>query len=219
LALVRWADAAQPLATDDAAILPPWTCQVEAYVRAFRHGSETWLAPACNPGGIAELSIAAARVQADEDGRSTLLQLQAKTLFVPRDDRRWSAGATFGAQRDTALPRGGSSYQTWYAKALASFYPTEVLELDFNLGQGYSHGTGRYALAAVAAQYQAAETLQVLAELYRDEPGRTKYQAGARYIAIPNRFEAYVSYGNRLGRHGGADVAVIGVRLQTPALR
>jgi hypothetical protein len=59
------------------------------------------------------------------------------------------------------------------------------------------------------------ENLQVLAEAFRDEPARGKYQVGVRWIVIPDRFEAYVSYGNRFNGSSDQWSAIVGIRLQT----
>ena len=67
-------------------------------------------------------------------------------------------------------------------------------------------------LAGAAIQYAPIVTLQLLAEIFRDEPGRGKFQTGARGIVIPDRFEVYVSYGNRFNTTQW--FATIGIRPQ-----
>ena len=48
--------------------------------------------------------------------------------------------------------------------------------------------------------------------------GPGKYQAGIRYAFVPERFEAYASYGNRLGSSTSDGWwAVIGIRINTAA--
>ena len=56
------------------------------------------------------------------------------------------------------------------------------------------------------------------AEAFRDEPGRAKYQGGIRWIVVANRFEVYASYGNRFGMPSDGWSAIIGIRVQTPAI-
>jgi len=101
--------------------------------------------------------------------------------------------------------------------ALASWYPRDDLEFDFNLGAANSYGTGTFALADAAVQYSIAGNVQLLAEALRDEPRGSKCQIGARYIFVPDRFEAYASYGNRLDGSPDEWSAIIGVRIQTVA--
>jgi hypothetical protein len=209
--------AGEPLVTDDASVIDPRTCQLESWIRPFHHGHEIGLVPACNVLEGLELSAGGSGVRADGEWSSTL-QLQAKTVFVPHDDvRPWSLGASAGAARDTSMPRGGSAFQTYFGRALASLYPTEALEVDLNLGLANSYGSGTYALAGAALQFQPVERAQLLAEIFKDEPGRGGAQVGVRFLAIPNRFELYASYGWRLGSGPADGWATFGIRLQTNA--
>jgi hypothetical protein len=211
------ARAAQPLATDDAAVVTPKTCQLEVWNRSVHGGYTFWAQPACNFTGNLELSIGGTRVQPDAGEPSSIFALQAKTVLAAIDDEALSFGMLAGAGRETGAPHGRSAFQSYYAKALVSWYPRDDLEFDINLGAANNYGTGTFALAGAAVQYAIACNVQLLAEAFRDEPRGAKYQVGARYIFVPDRFEAYASYGNRLD--GSTDVwsAIIGIRLQTDA--
>ena len=103
----------------------------------------------------------------------------------------------------------------YYGKALASLYPSPQLEIDLNLGAAYFSGPGTYVVAGVAVQYMPIDRVQLLAELFRDQPGRSRYQAGLRFYVIPDRLEAYVSVGNRIGGASTDWWTIIGIRLQT----
>ena len=210
------AHAGQPLATDDAAVVIPKTCQFEAWTVETRHSREYWALPACNFTGNLELAAGGARVHPDADQSSSLIALQAKTVLLPADNRSWSLGVVGGGMRDTGAPHGGSAFQTFYAKGLASWYPRNDLEIDFNLGAANAYGSGTFALAGAAIQYSIVSKLQLLAEVFRDEPGPSKYQIGARWIVIKDRFEAYISYENLFQGPSDGWSAVVGIRLQTP---
>ena len=210
------ARAAQPLFTDDAAVVDPKTCQLEAWVQPFHHGREYAVVPACNPFQNLELSVGGARAVTDGEW-SSLFLLQAKTIVVSSIDSAWSVGAEAGALRETGVPHGRSAFQTYYGRALVSFYPTDEVEFDLNVGIANTYGTGTYGLAGVALQYMLIERLQLLIETFRDEPGRSKYQAGMRFSAIPNRFEVFVSYGNRFSGGSTDWWTTVGIRLQTGA--
>ena len=216
LAATTSIQAGQPLVTDDAAIVAPKTCQLEAWSRLAHEGREYWAQPACNFTGNLEFAVGGALVRPDAGESSNLIQLQAKTVLFPRGEGEWSFGAVAGGARDTAAPHGSSAFQSYYAKALASWYPHSDLEIDLNLGAANVYGSGTFALAGVAVQY-AVGNVQLLAEVFRDEPGSGKYQVGFRYILIPDRFEAYASYGNRFNGSSDHWSAVIGIRLQTPS--
>jgi hypothetical protein len=210
-------DAAQPLVTDDAAVVAPKTCQLEAWIRSTRDAREYWAQPACNPTGNLELAIGGARADPDEGAKSSLVQIQAKTVLFPLDRRQWSIGMSVGSGRATALEHGNSAFQLYYAKLLASWYPRDDLEIDLNLGAANAYGSGTFALAGAAVQYAVVANVQVLAEAYRDEPGTGKYQIGARCIVIPSRVEVYASYGNRFNGTSDQGSAILGIRVQTAA--
>jgi hypothetical protein len=210
-------EAGQPLVTDDAAVVAPKTCQLEGSVRAARDGALWAAQPACNFGGGLEWSVGAGRLRPDADPSSTIVQLQVKSVLDRTADGTWSIGVVGGALRDTGAPHGISAFQGYYAKGLASWYPRDGLEVDFNLGAANVRGSGTFALAGVAATGTLATGLQLLGEVFRDEPGPWKFQIGFRSIVVPDRFEIYASYGNKFGRSGAADVVVTGFRLQTPA--
>jgi hypothetical protein len=101
--------------TDDAAVVAPKTCQLEAWARSARDGHEYWAQPACNFTGNLELTIGAGRAQPDAAEASTILQLQAKTVLSPRVDGASSFGVLIAAGRDIEAPRGSSAFQ-FYAR-------------------------------------------------------------------------------------------------------
>ena len=212
-----FAEAGQPLFTDDAAVVAPKTCQLEAWVNATHGSREYWAQPACNFTGNLELAFGAARARPDDDQSSSLMQLQAKTVLFSLPDNTASFGLVASANRDTGAPHGSSAYQGYAARALASWRPRQDLEIDLDVGAANAYGTGTFALAGASIQYTVVNNLQLLAEIFRDEPGTGKYQVGARYIVVPDRFEAYLSYGNRLGASSDQWFAIVGVRVQTAA--
>lgn len=210
-------EAAQPLVTDDAAVVAPKTCQLEVWTRSAHAGRAYGAQPACNFTGNLELTFGAARANPDGGEASNIVQLQAKTVLFALDDREWSFGMVVGGGRDTGAPHGSSAFQLYYAKALASWYPRSDLEIDLNLGAANAYGSGTFVLAGAAIQYTVISNVQLLAEAFRDEPGSAKYQVGARFIIVPDRFEAYASYGNRLNGASDQWSAIIGIRVQTAA--
>ena len=110
----------------------------------------------------------------------------------------------------------GRRFRPSTSTGLASWYPRDELEIDLNLGVSYLYGSGTFAVAGVALQYAPVDTLQLLGEVFRDEPGRAKFQVGLRGIVVADRFEVYVSYGNRFDATQW--FATAGIRLQTPEL-
>lgn len=211
------AEAGQPLVTDDAALVAPKTCQVEAWTIASRDATAYLMQPACNPTGNFELAVGVGTVRPDEGARSSLIQLQGKTVLHALEDKSWSFGVVGGAARDTGQPRGGPAFQMVYAKGLASWYPSDDLEIDLNLGGANTYGYGSYALAGAAVQYRIIDQVQLLAEVIKDAPGKPAWQAGARFFVIPDQLEAYVAYRSSFGEWFNEWGVNIGIRLQTPA--
>jgi hypothetical protein len=210
-------EAAQPLVTDDAAVVAPKTCQLEAWTRSAHDGRAYGAQPACNFTGNLELTVGGARAKPDDGESSSIVQLQAKTVLSPLGEGAWSFGMVAGGGRDTGAPHGSSAFQLYYAKALASWYPRSDLEIDLNLGAANAYGAGTFTLAGADIQYAVINNVQLLVEAFRDEPGSTKYQVGARYIIVRDRFEAYASYGNRFNASSGQWSAIIGIRVHTAA--
>ena len=208
--------AGQPLVTDDAAVVAPGTCQLEAWWHPHNDGHEYWAQPACNFTGNLELAVGVARSYHDGDPASSLIHLQAKTVLFPRDDGQWSFGVVGSGDRDTGASHGRTAFEAFNVTGLASWYPRDELEVDLNLGVSYQYGSGSFAVAGVAIQYAPVDALQFLGEVFRDEPGRGKFQVGLRGIVVADRFEVYVSYGNRFDATQW--FATAGIRLQTPEL-
>jgi hypothetical protein len=206
--------AAQPLVTDDASIVAPGTCQLEAWWHPHTDGHEYWAQPACNFTGNLELAVGLARAYPTGDPTASLIHLQAKTAGFSRDDNRWAYGIVASADRDMGASHGRTSFQGFNVTGLASWYPRDDLEIDLNLGYSYLYGSGSFAVAGAAVQYTVIDSMQLLGEVFRDEPGRPKFQLGTRGIVIQDRFEVYASYGNRFDAKQW--FATVGIRLQTP---
>ncbi|HET9047123.1 MAG TPA: hypothetical protein VFO33_09205, partial [Casimicrobiaceae bacterium] len=110
---------------------------------------------------------------------------------------------------------GRSAFQAYYAKGLASWYPRDGLEFDLNVGAANVYGTGTFALAGVAATTTVVPGVQLLGEVFHDEPGPGKFNLGIRGVVVPDRIELYASYGNRFNGSARGFV-VAGFRLQSP---
>jgi len=78
------AHAARPFVTDDARVVDEGGCQIETFVKSQRRydGTEIWFVPACNPWG-AELTAGHIKVDSHQDGNSSTVLLQVKTLLKP----------------------------------------------------------------------------------------------------------------------------------------
>ena len=111
-----------------------------------------------------------ARTYPFDDPVSSVIQLQAKTVLFPRADGDWSFGAVAAGARDMEASHGRTAFQAFNVTGLASWYPRDELEIDLNLGVAYLYGPGSFAVAGVAIQYAPIDALQLLGEVFRDEP-------------------------------------------------
>src|SRR5688572_10357447 len=109
--------AARPFVTDDARVVRPGGCQVEAFFKQLRpgRGSEFWFLPACNPLQRAELTLGGRRIAADEEPTTRAVILQAKTLLRALEPNGAGFAFTVGALRD----RPGPGWER-YVNAIAS---------------------------------------------------------------------------------------------------
>jgi hypothetical protein len=216
LLLALDAGAAQPLVTDDASILERGFCQLEAWHRWGDNGDhEGWGVPACGVHKYLELSIGGARYRSGGEGHGKLL-VQAKTVFWRAPEERWSIGAVATAVRDTGRTNESNWFHEYAALGLVSFnHPNEVLRLHANAGVVGNRGEFNTYAWGTAVEYDFAESWTLLAEVFRNAPGRPSYQAGIRFTMVQDRVELFLTGGDRIGGQGGEWFVKFGARLQS----
>ena len=150
------------------------------------------------------------------DDRVSFSCKQRPCCFHATTARGRSARSAAGA--DTGAPHGGSAFQ-----ALLCEGARVVVSARRSGDRPQSRRRQRVRVGDVRARGRGhpvrdrSTNVQLLAEAFRDEPGPGKYQVGVRYIVVPDRFEAYVSYGNRFNGPSSQWSAIIGIRVQTAA--
>jgi hypothetical protein len=209
--------AGAPLVTDDAAVVAAGSCQIEAWGVLAHDGRGAFAQPACNLLADTELALGVSRNWPDDESASSTMLAQLKHVFAAAHDGAWAFAASAGASRDTAAAHGNSAFDTGYARAIATFNAGDRLAIDVNGGIADTRGSGSYALGGLALRYAAPGNVQLLGEVYHDSPGTAKAQVGVRVAVVPDRFEVYASYGERLADRGDWWV-IVGVRLQTRRL-
>lgn len=206
--------AGEPLATDDASVLPQGACQVESWVRYDRDLRFFAVAPACSPIDGLELGVGVAAYESKSEGRHAYLVLQAKPMLYRDPDERWALAATFSAGRDTGRPSARIGFQDATAVLIASWFASETLRVHGNGGIAYSHDSFTTGTWGAAAEWDVDDRWTALADTYRDAPGRPKFLGGARYTVAADRLELFAAAGDRF--HGTRDTWFIkaGVRVQ-----
>ena len=212
--------AGEPLATEDASILPKGACQLETWFRHERNVDVLWALPACSPNDHVELALGGAVYRDDESGRHALVALQAKPMLYRDPGERFALAAVFAAARDTGRGHSGSGFHDALAALVTSFgFLDSALRVHVNGGIGWSHAEFTTGIFGAAIEYDPVERWTLMGEVFRDSPGRPSFQLGVRYTAIEDRLELFASGGDRV--HGGGDGPFFkaGLRLQADVLR
>jgi len=215
LVVVAPAEAGAPLVTDDADVIEDKSCQFEAWATARQAARDYWAVPACNFFWNTELSLGFAGENKADAPSARQYVLQVKSQFAKRESV-WSIGAVAGIGRENGSGEPEAPSSAYYGKALLSLFPTDDLEVDVNLGASRDFGAKATVAAGLALQYEIFERTTAFAEVFHDQKGPGSYQVGARYAFVPDRFEAYASYGNRLGSEKQW-WATAGIRINTTA--
>jgi len=214
---VAVAHAGEPLATDDASILDNGVCQVESWHRWSNAGGHTgWLLPACSVSDHLEIGIGGARYRGADVGGHSLFLMQAKAIFHRDPDERFSIGGVAALQRDGGHESRGSAFHDGLALALVTLQsPERTARVHLNAGVVYRRDAYTTGAWGVATEYDLRDDWTLLAEVFRDEPGRPKYQLGIRYLLVTDRVELFVSGGDTFDSRADGWFAKFGVRFQT----
>lgn len=164
-------------AVDDAAILDPGQCEVEAWMERERHGARalSHIGPACRVGPV-ELGLNLDRTRADGARPRAVAGPQLKWAHA------WtgtvSVGVLLGAAWADRAPRS-------MGRALVfpvSWQASDALALHLNIGKDFRRGREPDTLRAGAAlEWAARPAWSFVAEAVRDS-GARHWRAGARHV-------------------------------------
>lgn len=212
------AESASPLVVDDARLLDPKTCQVEAWAQRNRDSTELWMLPACNPFGAFDLTIGGARTRESGAAELTDAQVQVKTLFRVLEPGSWGVGLAAGTvrrpHRDTANGWPGDTYVN---VPLSFAAQSEAWALHVNAGALRRRDENRTSATwGLGGEARLRSDLTALGEVYSIDRGRPFYQAGLRYTVIKDRWQMDATYGNRAVSDTQQRWFTIGMRLLSP---
>jgi hypothetical protein len=201
LAMPGAVHAGRPLTTDDATILEPKACQLEAWVDRSRVATDFWAAPACNFGGHVEWQLGASRTHTDGQGALSQAYVQAKTVFISVDDNPWGAGLTVGVQR-FPLRETESGWSNMYAIVPVSFQlgaPDRLLHLNAGWFRN-SEEKRDLTLWGIAFEAPLAGIpLTVVGEVFGENASRPFYRVGGRWAQIAKNLDVDLTYVARSG--------------------
>lgn len=209
------AQAGRPMVVDDATILDPGNCQLEAWLQHAPQQREHWAMPSCRAGAW-ELGIGLGRIDPEASAAYVARQLQAKTIFRPLRTNGWGIGLTVA---DQYRPGGGLSGD------ISALVPLSVSLLDdrvlVHANAGWLHRQGGRGAAtwALGTEWTAAPGLALTLESYGQQHGRAWIQAGMRIDAVPGRLALDAGIGQRFGLRSVAPYFTVGLTVAAPLLR
>lgn len=171
LSTTTWAG--RPLATDDATILDPGDCQVEAW---HQHGGglrESWAMPACRVGAW---ELAAGK------GQSRNAALQAKTVLRGLQTNGWGLGLAIATQH-------GMTRQHTVNVPLTVSFAGDALLLHLNAGWMRPRGAPSRATWSIGGEYAFAPRWSASLESYGSHHRPPTRQAGLRYALVEGRLD------------------------------
>lgn len=209
-----FAHAARPMVTDDASIVAPRECQVEAWTDRHPGDIQYWAVPHCNPGGDWELAAGAGELRPTPAHASTSGLLLAKTVFRPLEPNGWSAGMTLANQ----FGRGSGLLSNATLNGLLTFsLMDDAVRVHVNAGwlrvrearSGPSWGLG--------GEWTADPRWSLTLETYGQ--GSTYAQAGLRYAALSGQVILDAALGDRINLRGKERYLAFGLTFTGLSLR
>ncbi len=209
------AGAARPFVTDDARVVDPGGCQVETFAKRQRKldEHEFWFLPACNPLGLAELTVGRAWVDGTAPGDSRFNLFQAKTLLKPLVSNGSGYALTLGAAR--VSPFQGRATTNPYLNAIGSFsFADDRLVVHANLGAnadrqlGMTRGTW-----GLGAEIVLHPRIIAIVESYGQRADKPTRHLGLRLWVVPNHVQVDATVGEQNSGPPGRIFHSIGMRL------
>lgn len=177
-------------AVDDAVIVAPGRCQIEAwFTTTTRDHDELHVLPACNPTGNVELTLGV--VHEDQAGsRRVLIEPAVKTLFRDLESEDWGWGLAAAVLYDTSAGR---------VDGATTYVPLSVLLHDtvlahYKAGIGYDRAARETEILwGIGSEVELAFDFSVVAEIFGTHRGGTTFQGGLRRAIGPGLLD--LSYG------------------------
>jgi hypothetical protein len=199
LLLVGAAQAARPLATDDASVLERGECELEAVVgRERAEGASVQgraLQIGCGIGRHAQLSLAGERAGADGQ-RERGAVLAAKTAWATGDHSGWglSAGIAWARPSGEGTRHAASAVSLLHTRGLG-----DSVILHANLGHSRDEQQGRGSTAwGVALEHAGWAGMAPMAELIGDDREAPAWNLGLRWSVLPESLTLDLAYGRRI---------------------
>lgn len=209
------AEAARPFVTDDARVVDPGGCQIEAFAKRQRKLDERefWLLPACNPWGRVELTLGRSWVDGNAPGDSRFNVIQAKTLLRALQTNGSGYAVTVGAARVT--PFSGPHTTNPYVNGIGSFsFADDRVVIHANLGAiadrqaGMTRGTW-----GLGAEIQFHPRVYGIVETYGQRADKPTRHVGLRLWVVPSKVQLDATVGMQHSGPPERSFGSLGLRL------
>lgn len=210
--------AAQPYATDDAAILDQGACQIEVGRQVNRGNHELWLLPACNIIGDVELTLGKSQFN-EADSMRSLYVLQGKGVFTADRDAPQAWGWVAGLRGHSRTVEDQRQLSSIYGALLYTrdFY-RDTLLVHANIGVRSDRDERRNATTwGLAAEIKLGR-VSLIAETFGDDRTHALHQAGVRMALIPEQLELDISRGAENGSRSDTRWWTLGLRITRKGL-
>ncbi|WBS05430.1 hypothetical protein OU994_14680 [Pseudoduganella sp. SL102] len=196
--------AGRPLVTDDAAVLAPGDCQIEA--SASRGPGQRWLAPTCNVAENWEAGVGVGNVRSG-DAYHRAIVIGAKTVFRPLSDDGVGVGASLSEQRIA----GPETSRDQTVNLIVSVPLAAWAHAHVNAGvirHGMSHQrAGTWAAAIEASHGRGGLSV----ETFGERGASRGWQAGTRWTLVDDVLDLDAGYGELHDSAGRRRFATVGL--------
>lgn len=202
-------EAARPLITDDAAVVPARACQLEGWGERSRAASALWLQPGCSPFAATELSFGFGWLTADRGERLGLRRVQLKQRLAEAGEEQVGFALALGGEWAP-----GRDLRERFLNAIATVpLAGEAERLHLNLGFSSSREAGerRAVLTWAAAFERVFGESRIALESYGASGERPGWQLGYAYEWLPGKLQLDASLGAEFGRFRERRVLTLGL--------
>ncbi len=212
--------AARPFVTDDARLTTHGSCQLESWARLYRHNSELWALPACNPWGGLEFTVGGGHAQGDRMVATEDYVFQLKTLLRPLQTNDWGIGIALGTIRHPQINPGPNLLGNTYAYVPFSVsFADDLMVVHANLGWLRDKATQSHRRTwGLGTEVNLNTRWTLVAESFGEMAGSSWWQAGARYHLVPGRWQLDSTVGRQYGGNTDAQWLSFGLRFTPDSL-
>lgn len=196
MVLYTAAEAGRPMEVDDAGIVGPGACELEAWSEHRRHSNSYWAVPACNLTGNLEIGLGGA-LDDVRGGTGKAVVLEGKSMLAENLAGHTSVALSLEVER---YRLHGDSSNEWAANLpVTTFFADERLAWHNNIGTAYDEDDKHYAFTwGTGVEFALNEKVTLYGEVFGDSTERPFFQLSSGYWVKPEQFELTLGVGDKL---------------------